>query len=143
MLGAKGALESEGIHVDAEESRQFSTGVDIVSALPAKYKSVVVGLGTNGPFDTSDYDAMMRAADGRQVYWVTIQLPEQSRYAYEDTTNALIRARAASDKWSNDHVVDWNAASNGRDDLLCDDGYHVSCGGESAYAAVVSKALGL
>ena len=94
MQGAAPQLEGIDFVVDAEESRQFSSGVDVVEALKAQGRLgdvVAVHLGTNGPIFQSEMDELMAAlSDVPQVILITTSLPDEPRYDFKTANNALI-----------------------------------------------------
>jgi hypothetical protein len=137
MLGAKSSLQRAGITVDAAVSRSWNTGVSIVRANPG-YQTVVFQLGHNNYLDADSCSRLLGAVGGRRLVLMTIQLPEISRYAYEDPNNEEIRACAAR---SGATFVDWNAATNSPDGALARDGIHLTAKGAALFTTLVTIAL--
>ncbi|MCU0298804.1 MAG: hypothetical protein MUF33_09845 [Candidatus Nanopelagicales bacterium] len=99
---------------------------------------MVVALGTNGPFGYKVLDRIMRAAGpDRAVYWMTIELPEVERYAFEDAVNQ--RLRSMPGRWPNAHVIDWNASVLAEG--LYPDGIHLNPAGCQAYANLILQGV--
>ena len=80
---------------------------------------------------------MRAAGPDRSVYWVTIELPEVDKYAYEDAVNQ--RLRAMPGRWPNAHIIDWNASvlTSG----LYPDGIHLNPAGCQAYATLITEGV--
>jgi peptidoglycan/LPS O-acetylase OafA/YrhL len=142
MLGAASELTDIGFTVDAKESRQFSSGVDVVETLRAEGllgDVVAVHLGTNGPITQGEMDDMMNAlADVPQVMLITTSLPDEARYDYKNDNNGLIFDTVATHP--NATLVDWGglaAACVG--DCFYADGIHMKSTGAKYYADVIGS----
>ena len=139
MLGARQALRTAGFSVDAQESRQATSGRAILrkkgSRLP---RNVVVHLGTNGIFPLSSCTGMVhQAGAGRRLFFVTILVPR----SWERANNAVIRrcdARFAADRV---HVVDWAKAAAQHRRWLYPDGIHLRPAGATAFARLLDAAV--
>jgi GDSL-like Lipase/Acylhydrolase family len=143
MLGAKSRLEAIPgwtFVIDAKVSRQFSAGLPLLADAAAHHPQVVVlHLGTNGPVSDAMFDSAMAAVAGvPKLIVLTIQLPPLDRYAYEDSTNDVIKRGAARYGAT---VVDWNAATNDHPELFAADGIHPQAAGSALYASLVTAAL--
>ncbi|HEV7525902.1 MAG TPA: hypothetical protein VGP92_13110 [Acidimicrobiia bacterium] len=141
MLGARDALRATvpGITVDATLSRQPSQAAAIITVYKASGNlpgRIVIALGTNGLTTADQLDAIMRAAGDREVWFVTVRVPR----AWESEVNAAIRA--VPNRWSNAHVIDWQAYAQTRDDWFVIDGFHLTTTGQRAYSLLVAGALG-
>lgn len=127
------------ITVDGKVSRQFATGVQIISALRSAGRLpsvVVVGLGTNGMVTPSLLDAMMAAAQGAQrVVFCTVHVPR----SWESSDNAVIRAGIA--RYPNTALADWHALSQGHPEWFAPDGFHVNATGARAMAALIASVI--
>jgi hypothetical protein len=141
LLGAKSCLVNTDVKVRARENRTMREGAQRIekkSAAGTLPPRVVVALGTNGPFGYKALDRIMRASGpDRAVYWVTTELPEIDRYAYEDKVNQ--RLRAMPGRWPNAHVIDWNASVLAAG--LYPDGIHLNPAGCQAYANLVLQGV--
>ncbi len=80
---------------------------------------------------------MRAAGPERAVYWVTVELPDVERYAYENVVNQ--RLRAMPGRWPNARVIDWNASvlTVG----LYPDGIHLNPMGCQAYATLITEGV--
>jgi len=141
MLGAKAALAGHGRTVDAVESRQFHTGVGVVTravgrgTLPA---TLVVHLGTNGTLAVADCRAVVDAAGPqRRVFFVTPHAPRS--WIATDIVH-LTRCSAAYPA-GQVVLVDWNGPASRHPAWFYSDGIHLNGPGRTAYAAVISAAL--
>jgi lysophospholipase L1-like esterase len=141
MLGARSCLEKRGYVVNAQGSRQASAVATVLrhrrDRLPA---NVVVHTGTNGGATAADLRRIVKAVGpGHEIYFVTVQLPENGKYTFEARTNAAIEKVAK--RFPNVHVADWNKRSNGHGRLTYGDGIHLPPAGCRAFAHVVADAL--
>lgn len=141
-LGAKSCLTPLGYRVDAQVGRQFTVGVQrlqmhAADGLPA---SVVVHLGTNGPFSAADFESVMRLLGGqRRVVWVTIHLPDNGRYGFRDSLNQMIRDESA--RYDNVRVADLAQVSAEHPDWFAGDDIHLAGGGCAGFTSVVDDAV--
>ena len=139
MLGAREALIGYGFRVNADVSRQFVDAVHLVHHLAVGGHlpvNVVVHLGTNGPIDGADCDALVRAAGrDRHVYLVTIKVPRP----YRDANNR--RLRACGRRHANASVIDWYALSRYHRAWFYPDGYHLRPIGRHEYAALLDESV--
>lgn len=140
MLGAAAQLRELGYVVDAEVSRQFKAGVDIVTYLNQArvLGSVVIAhLGTNGPTSTATLDAFFE-----QVAQVPLVLVLTTRVdkPWQDPNNDLLRA--APERWPNVMVLDWLALSDGQQDWFYGDNTHLRPAGARAYSELIAQAIG-
>lgn len=141
-LGAESCLTPLGYDVDSEVGRQFDVGLQTLEAhsgsgLP---DTVVVHLGTNGPFAESGFDDVMAVTGtDRRVVWVTIALPAEGKYAFVDSLNAMIRSKAEA--YDNVRVADFAAAVADHPEWMAPDGVHIGGSGCSGFAQVVDRAV--
>lgn len=140
MLGAASPLRELGYVVDAEVSRQFKAGVDIVTFLndlEVLGNVVIVHLGTNGPTSTTTLDAFFE-----QVSMVPLVLVLTTRVdkPWQDANNTLIRA--VPERWNNVTVLDWHELSAGQRDWFYGDNTHLRPAGARAYSELIAQAIG-
>jgi hypothetical protein len=139
MLDAAGGLERDGVVVDAAVSRQFIQGIVIAQWLRASGRlprTVLIGLGTNGPFTNGSFDAMMQALRGvRRVVFVTVKEPRW----WEENVNSTLLAGVA--RWPTARLADWHAISRDHPGWFWSDGIHLAPAGAAAYARLVAGAL--
>ena len=144
MLGALSALQEAlpGCIVDAKVSRQLWDAFAVIDALESSGSlgsTVVVALGTNGPFSVEEGQGVVdRLGANRQIYWVTAF---GTSLSWQDQSNDSIRALAARNP--NVTVVDWAASAAQNTGWLYSDGIHLQGGGQAAYAAMIRDALGV
>lgn len=98
---------------------------------------VVVGLGTNGDFNTSTLERVIwEAGPQREVVLINISTPKP----WQDRVNAKLAEAAA--RWSNVTVVDWRTAAQKHPGALWDDATHPrNPDGTDLYADLVVEAL--
>jgi hypothetical protein len=142
MLSARQPLAAAGVRpVDAVVGRQFVAGVGVVRDLArrdALPRNLVVHLGTNGPFATTQCRRLVRlAGPEHRVFLVTVRVP---RWWAEDV-NAALRTCASAFAPGRVVLVPWHTASRGRSAWFAPDGYHLSARGTLAYAQLVDDVL--
>ena len=141
MLSAAGPLKARlgsNSAIDAKVSRQFREGINLVAQLRQQGRLapvLIVHLGTNGPPTPADVDAMVRAAGGSRVLFITVRVSR----SWEAQTNDVLRA--APSRHPSAAVVDWFAHSEGHRDWFQSDGAHLTARGGDAYAALVGSSL--
>ena len=143
MLGAAETLADvigrDRTFVDAAESRQFSTGVDLLQSYRDTGKLgdvVVVQLGTNGPVPPEEFDRLMGALSGvRKVLVVNLKVPRW----WEAEVNQLLADGVK--RYKNAVLVDWHNLAENRPELFWDDGYHLNPQGQAFYAQVIAQHL--
>ena len=139
MVGARDELADahDGIVLDAERGRKFSTGIDVLEEhLATSTPDVVVfALGTNnGATPEQIAEVMDLASDVEEVIFVNVVVP---RGWQEGTNVAIVQAAALHDNVS---IVDWYAESFGIDELFRSDGYHLSPTGTERWVALIIDA---
>lgn len=126
--------------IDAKVSRQFVQADAVLDSLEAQgllQQTVVMALGTNGPFSpVKGQELIDRLGSGRTIYWVTVYGRELS---WQEDSNATIRQLAAQNE--NVHIIDWSQAVSGHPEWLCGDGIHLNAAGREAYANIVLGGL--
>lgn len=140
MLASLPELSSSlpDIQIDAAVSRGLLAGVDIVSELAAQgtlRDVLVVGLGTNGPVNAEELEAMRQAVGPRPLVLVNAHgerdwIPDvnQTLAEFADAHRGVV-------------VADWDSAITGVADALADDGIHPNPSGGDIYAGTLEKAL--
>lgn len=126
-----------GIVVDAAEGRQFSAAPSILGAMLESAPApdvVVIALGTNGPVDRADVDAVMDLAGDAEVLFVNVRVPRP----WEQVSNAEIE-RAADVYGAT--VIDWKTIADADPELLANDGYHLSTRGIAVLVDLVANAV--
>ncbi len=126
--------------VDAAESRQFGTGVDLIQSYKDQGRLgqyVIVQLGTNGLINPDDLDRMMGLLDDRQK--VVIINAKEPR-GWEQPNNDLLADRVKKHK--NAVLLDWHSYGGAHPEFFYDDGIHLRPDGAQAYATFVAQSLG-
>lgn len=142
MLGASPAILGmlPECVIDAKVSRQFIQADAVLDSLETQgllRQTVVMALGTNGPFSTAKGQELIdRLGSDRTIYWVTVYGRE---LGWQEDSNATIRQLAAQNE--NVHIIDWSQAVSGHPEWLCGDGIHLSAAGREAYANIVLGGL--
>ena len=145
MLAALPALQDRlpGIQIDAQVNRAMQAAPEILSgwAHDGELRPVVLlGLGTNGPFPRDTLENIVRQlGPDRRLYLVNVYLP--TRPWGGDVNQTLT---AVADAHPNVHLIDWQGALGGHENVLYDDQVHPQPGaGADLYArtvvAVMSK----
>ncbi len=144
MLGCSGALQGRlgsQITVDAAVDRHVLQGVLRLEAYQqsgrlASYRTLVIGLGTNGPLTAPGFDQLVGLAGGIPNIVFVNTYDDRS---WESSTNAVIAQGAATHPGI--RVVDWHAAVAANPSLLGADGIHPDPAGITAYAGLFVSAL--
>jgi len=139
MVDAQPYLQQMGISVNAAVSRQFDTGVSIIDQMMSQGtlpRTVIVGLGTNGPISQQDFDGLMHTL--RHESRVVVLTVREPRW-WQDQVNAVIRAGIRRTK--NGRIADWFDASANHPEYFAGDGIHLSSAGALAYSHQVANAL--
>ncbi|QRG70107.1 acyltransferase family protein [Brevibacillus choshinensis] len=128
-----------GIVIDAKIGRQMSQAPDVVANLKAKGQLgniVIIELGTNGSFSQKQLLKLLQSLDGADhIILVNTRVPKP----WESVVNNTLADVAAS----NPHIVllDWYAASAGKDSFFYKDGVHLNPEGSQFYADFLAKAI--
>jgi peptidoglycan/LPS O-acetylase OafA/YrhL len=142
MLAAAPALRSAlpGIDVHAQVGRQMTAAPELLRELLAQgalRPVVVVGLGTNGPFDARVLETVLGlVGPHRRLFLVNAHVPDAWQRPVNDELAAFARAHPGT------VVIDWNAACAGHDAWLWPDHTHPRPGpGTRLYATTLVRAL--
>lgn len=99
--------------------------------------TILVGLGTNGPFTPQQMDQLMAVfGPSRHVYWINVRVPTRE---WQNDVNSTLSA--ATKKYKNLTVIDWFSYANSHDDWFYDDRVHPNTTGGPYYAAFIAKHL--
>jgi hypothetical protein len=127
-------LARRGIEADAQECRQFDTGVALLRARRSAGTLghlAVLALGANGPVSARQLDAALAAAGrGRVLGLVTPRNLASSASA--------MRAAAAR-RPGRVLLIDWQRFSAGHDSWFAADGLHVNQTGAAAFARLIAR----
>ncbi len=134
MLDYQTPLETDvpGINVQAAVSRQWSDGEAILQELKTAGQLgavVIVGLGTNGPITTTDFDNMMAILSGAsRVVFVTVHVDRP----WQDPNNGVLAAGVR--RYPNTVLADWNTLADQNPTWIYSDGTHLPIDGAGAQA---------
>ena len=146
MLGAAPRLQSAGVVVDAEESRQLVNMIPTMQQLQERDlfgDAVIVHLGTNGPVAENTLNEFMNTLSDVQFVLV---LTIRANRSWTAGNNELLRSLAQSgpNYRNNVIVVDWEQLSNEcPGDCFANDGIHLRPDGVRFYSQQVFDVLGL
>lgn len=140
MLGAAGPLKELGFTVDAEESRAWVRGIDIVETLGQTDRLpdvLVLHLGTNGPIGEARMDQMMAALESVPTVLLLTNAVDRE---YTSENNRLIFG--AADTYPNVRLLDWNGFTNScPGDCFESDGFHLRPDGRNYYAQLIDESI--
>ena len=130
-----------GLTVDAVAGRQVAVGIAAMQALAYSGRLgdvVVIALGTNGAFSSSQLDRIVALAGGRRLVMVTNYCPYCSWVA---ANNDLIRAGCR--QLRDCTVAEWEGLAAANPQWFYADGVHMPIGGPGgqAYADLVARML--
>jgi hypothetical protein len=134
MIDYEQPLEADipGIAVTASVGRQWTQGEAILEQLKSEGELgavVIVGLGTNGPITTSEFDATMSILSGAsRVVFVNVHVDR----TWQDSNDAVLAAGIS--RYPRAVLVDWNALAEANPGWLYPTGTHLPPGGTGAQA---------
>jgi len=134
MLDYQTPLQQDipGVTVDAGVSRQWGEGESILQQLKSSGQLgavVIVGLSTNGPISTADFDSMMSILSGAsRVVFVTVHVDQP----WQDPNNGVLAAGVS--RYPNTVLADWNTLATKNPGWVYSDGTHLPIDGPGAQA---------
>ncbi|MGE7624361.1 acyltransferase family protein [Viridibacillus sp. NPDC096237] len=141
MLSAATELQKKipQIVIDAQIGRQVYDASKVVTNLKGRGKLgqvVVIGLGSNGDFSTTQLDTLLKAiGKDRTIYLMNTRLPRD----WQDGVNKKLSK--AAEKNSNVTLVDWYSETNNDKDIFYPDKIHPNEKGGEFYATLVREAI--
>lgn len=100
-------------------------------------RTVVIDLGSNGTFTSSQFDRIMTLVGAdRQIFFVSVNIP----HVWRDTNNQLLAQKVA--QYPNASLIDWYGASIGHPEYFAVDGVHLEPEGAKALTSLLLGALG-
>lgn len=134
-VGAKQEIQKAipSVSIDAKVGRQYSEGLDILESKNPKVKTVIMALGTNGPFTQGHIDRTLKAANGATVILTTVAGPRV-------TSGAVVNLLVEQNK-SKVVVADWAAQVREHGDYVGPDGIHLTESGKQAFATMLADAV--
>jgi lysophospholipase L1-like esterase len=147
VLGAQGAMDArlaasgwQPVHVAAESFHVYDAGPVVDALRPGFGEIAVVALGSNDGLDASELtiwvdDLMAHLQNVRRVYWVNLRQFRE----WVPAANAVLSA--ATQRWPNLRIIDWDARATPDPGLVYDDGLHLNLGGQIAMADLIGTTL--
>lgn len=124
--------------IDAEVGRQFMNSEDAFKKANKDDKLgdiVLVVLGTNGSFSSSDVDNVMKEVGKRPVFFVNTMVQKP----WQKTVNTELEKTA--ERFDNAHVIDWKKYSEGYSNWFDGDNVHLTPDGADIFANFVGKEI--
>ena len=125
--------------VEGKVGRQMSQAEELIQQLSTKGRlgdHIIIELGTNGPFSKDQLRSLLTSlTEAKQVLVVTTRVPK----GWQDTVNSNIKEVAG--EFVNAKVVDWYAASEGKDEYFYKDGVHLKPDGSRFYSSLLIQGL--
>ena len=120
------------IQIDAGVSRQVSSVIDELQDTSLS-NTILIGLGTNGPFSQSQFDQIMHIiGTKREVYFINTNVDQD----WQEEVNDMLSS--GSKRYSNVHVIDWNNYSAGHENWFWD-GIHPNIQGRQTMVDFVGR----
>jgi peptidoglycan/LPS O-acetylase OafA/YrhL/lysophospholipase L1-like esterase len=141
MLDIEPDLEKfvPGIKVDGHVGRQMYQAPGVITELEAEGnlgKTVVIELGTNGPFTKNQLTSLLDSlGSSRRIILVNTRVPR----AWQNTVNQTLAQVVKS--YPNATLIDWYSASAGHNEYFYPDGVHLNSVGAKVYATLVANAI--
>ncbi|CAM3918511.1 acyltransferase family protein [Cohnella lubricantis] len=141
ILGVKSTLEEQrpGIVVDGKIGRQLTQAFDTIDSYEkagALGDIVILELGTNGTFTAKKLSQLLDAiGDQRHILLINTRVPRK----WQDEVNKMLSN--AAEARDNVALVDWYAASKGKDGYFAKDGVHLNSEGAASYAEMLTSAV--
>ncbi|HLI50365.1 MAG TPA: hypothetical protein VKU87_01135 [Thermomicrobiaceae bacterium] len=142
MLGAKTDLVQtipNLITVDAVQGLQVDTAIGILeknSQAGLLGKIVVIDLGNNGTFTSSEFDTIMQiVGPTRHAYFLTLKVPRDWETSNNDVIESGVR------RYPNASLIDWRSASINHPEYFWDDGIHLRPEGATVYTNLILAAI--
>jgi hypothetical protein len=142
MVDTRNALRAQiqGIYVDAIVGRHLRGGISVLRSLRNAHRLgnvVVIHLGTNGSFTSSDFDSIMEVLAGvDRVVFINLKVPRR----WETPDNRTIAAGVS--RYPNTVLLNWH--DRWREcgtHVFWNDGIHPTPSGAACYARMVAAAL--
>lgn len=128
-----------GIVINAQVGRQMTQAPAVISQLKSEGKlgnRIILELGTNGDFTQGQLVSVLNALGPvRQIVLVNTRVPRP----WQNVTNATLAKVAAS--YPHTVLVNWFAASAGKNSYFYPDGVHLNPQGSLFYARLIAHAV--
>ena len=120
------------IQIDAGVSRQVGSVIGELQSKPLT-NTILIGLGTNGPFSQSQFDQIMHIIGSkREVYFINTNVDQD----WQEEVNDVLSS--GSKRYNNVHVIDWNKYAAGHEDWFWD-GIHPNIQGRQIMVDFVGR----
>jgi len=141
LIDAKPYLEEmlPGITIDGKVGRQMYQAKDVVKSLKAEGKisdTLIVELGTNGPFTEDQLLSLLKAAEPvKHIILVNVRVPRPWESVVNKTLNKV------SSEYPHTTLIDWYKASYGHDSFFSPDAVHLEPSGAKYFASLIAKTI--
>lgn len=125
------------VTIDGLVGRQLRDAINTATGYKkfnSENSSVILELGTNGPFTEDQLNTLLDQFDKATIYLVNTRVPR----GWQNEVNKSI-ANAASRP--NVTVVDWYSRSSGQSQYFAPDGVHLTKSGAQAYVAMLTSVM--
>ena len=142
MLGAVPKLQEyiPGCIINAKESRQFRDGIKISQNMAMQAQlgdTVIIGLGTNGPFEKKDAEAFLDyLGSDRSIYLITAY---GKKLSWQNTVNSTLHQLAM--EYDNVKIIDWANVAPYHPEWFYKDGIHLKADGQIGYAKFIFSGI--
>ena len=120
------------MQIDAGVSRQVGAVIGELQSKPLA-QTILIGLGTNGPFSQNQFDQIMHIiGTKREVYFINTNVDQD----WQEEVNDMLSS--GSKRYSNVHVIDWNKYSADHEDWFWD-GIHPNIQGRQIMVDFVGR----
>ncbi|MCA9845973.1 MAG: hypothetical protein KC491_15070, partial [Dehalococcoidia bacterium] len=139
MLGAAREMGAavDGIDVDAQVSRSLGAAIAILEDRKARgilADTVVLHIGNNGPVTDEQIDRVAEIVGDRRTIILSLRVP---RWWEAENNQVLIRGAGRYGF----EMLDWQAASGERPEILWTDGIHLRPAGAVFYTELLTEKL--
>ncbi|OXT09117.1 acetyltransferase [Thermoanaerobacterium thermosaccharolyticum] len=141
LIDAKPYLEEmlPGITIDGKVGRQMYQAKDVVKSLKSKGEisdTLIVELGTNGPFTEDQLLSLLKAAEPvKHIILVNVRVPRPWESVVNKTLNKV------SSEYPHTTLIDWYKASYGHDSFFSPDAVHLEPSGAKYFASLIAKSI--
>lgn len=141
LIDAKPYLEEmlPGITIDGKVGRQMYQAKDVVKSLKSKGEisdTLIVELGTNGPFTEDQLLSLLKAAEPvKHIILVNVRVPRPWESVVNKTLNKV------SSEYPHTTLIDWYKASYGHDSFFSPDAVHLEPSGAKYFASLIAKTI--
>ncbi len=126
------------ITIDAKIGRQVSQAANLAPSY-AKFnhpdKAVIIQLGTNGYFSTSQIDTLLNAFSNAHIYLITVRVPRP----WESKVNDALYEKAREN--DNITLIDWYSAAIHHPEYFTADGVHLEPKGVEALTNLIDQSI--